>query len=599
MSRFLFLLFLYSGFAHAQEVIEELDTVQVSAQKKISEFDFSRPSTISTPQLEAEPSGLIAPQLNQIPGVIANQNGGPGGRISFFIRGTESRHVAFTLDGLKLNDPSNVDRQFDSAFFSSPFLRQLDVHKSPQSVLYGSDALGGLVELTTRKGEDAPQTRVDINGGSFGTIDTSIAQDWQTKDGKNRGSLTGYRFHSDGISRLNKKRFDATERDSSDITQLSSSSKHQWYGRLDTDLLFSFLRGQNELDGNSKDRAYDESSNDQYIVQQRTNLNLSKTSAISLRNGLNRHNRIIDDISFSGEKQETAFAGNVIQNELLFRQNIQNLSFLSGLSTEHEDLNDENIDRSFDLHSLFAQTAYKISNFKIHAGGRMENHTAYGNFSTGSAGIGYYLSENLFSLQYSQGFKAPSLFQLYHPQFGNSELNPEKNHSWEASWTHTKKDLDLGIALFQNQLSNLITFVNSGYMNQRRFVSQGVELSGKYKQPLYQLNTSFTHQDFQEEETTVLRRPYNTLIAGLAVFPTESSEASVRGRWYSSRKDVTETNSEITLSSYEVFDLGFKYYFTDVDLGLQLLNILDRDYEELYGYSVMPRSIFVHSGFRF
>jgi outer membrane cobalamin receptor len=166
----LFLLLLSYSFCFAQvhtDDVYEMDKIQVTAKKKVSDFNFSKPATINTSQLEAEPSGLIAPQLNQIPGVIANQNGGPGGRVSFFMRGTESRHVAFTLDGLKLNDPSNTDRQFDSAFFSAPFLSQVEVHKGPQAVLYGSDSFGGLIEMTSRKGENAPETRVDLNGGSF------------------------------------------------------------------------------------------------------------------------------------------------------------------------------------------------------------------------------------------------------------------------------------------------------------------------------------------------------------------------------------------------------------------------------------------------
>lgn len=88
-------------------------------------------------------------------------------------------------------------------------------------------------------------------------------------------------------------------------------------------------------------------------------------------------------------------------------------------------------------------------------------------------------------------------------------------------------------------------------------------------------------------------------MAGIATFPTENSEASLKGRWYSSRKDINEAGETIKLNGYDVFDLGFRYLFTDLDLGLQILNILNREYEELYGYSIMPRSLFLHTGLRF
>jgi vitamin B12 transporter len=593
------LLFVFYGFCFAQAYasdVYELEKIQVTAKKIVSDFNFSKPTTINSGQLAAEPSGLIAPQLNQIPGVIASQNGGPGGRVSFFIRGTESRHVAFTLDGLKLNDPSNTDRQFDSAFFSAPFLSLLEIHKGPQAVLYGSDSFGGLIEMTSRKGENAPETRVDLNGGSFGTIDTSIANDWQSGDGMSRGTLTGYRFHSDGISRLNKKRFKATERDSSDITQLSSSSSHQWTSKLDTDLLFSHLRGENELDGFTDDNSHDESKNDQYIAQQKTNLKLNKDSAVSLRNGFNRHQRRVNTLSRGKE----SFEGDLIQNEALFIHQYQKLSLLGGLATEHEQFESDTIDKSFDLHSLFVQSALKFSHLKMQSGIRAEEHVRYGSFYTGSGGLAYNLDSHIFALQYSQGFKAPSLYQLFTPTFGNSQLIPEVNHSWEGSWNLNKNHFETGITLFQNRLSNLITFsMTQGYVNQSRFIAEGIEVSGKIKQQSFHLMSSFTHQEFRKEESVILRRPLNSLIAGVAVFPTESSEVSLKGRFYSSRKDVDEDFNTVKLSGYEVFDFGFRYLFPDVDLGLQILNLFNRPYEELYGYSVMPRSVFVHTGFRF
>lgn len=603
MSRLLLLGLLVATSLKAQETID-LEKIQVKASKKVSEFNFSEDTTISTTELEAEPSGLVAPHLNQIPGVIANQNGGPGGRVSFFIRGTESRHVAFTLDGLKLNDPSNVDRQFDSAFFSSPFLRQVDIFKGPQAVLFGSDSLGGLVEMTTRKGEDANQTRVDINGGSFGTIDTSIGQDWKSASG-HRGTLTAYRFHSDGISRLNEKRFNATERDSSDITQISSSSNHPWTERVDTDLLFSYLHGKNELDGNSKDNSFDMSRNDQYIAQQKTNIKLNSRSALSVRNGFNRHNREIDSLDFSNKPDEDVFSGNLLQNEALYRQTLNEFSFLAGLANEQESFHQTGLDKNFELNSLFLQTAYKLEHFKLQVGGRAENHSKYGSFYTGSAGVGVFAAGHLLSVQYSQGFKAPSLYQLYAPPsfgspIGNQNLEPERNHSWEATYKYNLNNYDLGLTVFQNRLSNLITYTSAnGYINQARFIAEGVELSGKYKNQWYQVNASYTLQDFREEESTVIRRPYNTLIGGLALFPTEETEASLRGRWYTSRKDVDENGSNVKLNGFAVFDLGLRYILEEVDLGLQILNIFDREYEELYAYSVMPRSVFVHTGFKF
>lgn len=576
---------------------ETLEAIQVTAGKQVSEFNFSKPVIIDSVQLEKQPFAIVAPALFVVPGVTANQNGGPGGRVSFFIRGTESRHVAFTLDGLKLNDPSNVDRQFDAAFFSSPFLKQVDVHKGPQAVLFGSDSLGGLIELTTKKGENPGETRLDINAGSFGTIDSALGHDW--KLGNNKGTITAYQFRTDGLSRLNKKRFKATERDGSQITQLSSSSTHFWHDKISTDLLLSYLNGKNELDGNDEDNTTDKSTNQQYLFQQRTNVNLNKKNAVSLRHGVNHHNRLITSENFLGVVVDDSFTGDIIQNEALYKYQNQSLSLLGGLATEHEELNISGVDRHFDLHSVFLQSAMKVNRLKFQLGTRAEKHVRYGDFVTGSGGVALDMGSNNFSIQYSQGFKAPSLYQLYAPMFGNTELVPEVNHSWEAAWNYKKNLFESGVTFFQNRLSNLVTFTTTnGYINQARFITEGVELSGKYKQRAYHLVSSFTHQDFRKEEAPVLRRPLNSFMGGIVVFPTDSSELTLKGKWFSSRKDMGETGVT-TLSSYEVFDLGIRYMFTKTDMGVQLLNILNREYEELYGYNVMPRSIFFHGGVRF
>lgn len=596
------LLFLFPPL-YAQ-VEETLEPIRISADKNISEFSFSKPETVSAEELEAEPTGLVAPKLSQLPGIISSQSGGPGSRISFFIRGTEARHVSFTIDGLKVNDPSNVDRQFDTAFLSSPFLSQLRVHKGPQAVLYGSDALGGLVEMTTRKGVEAPETRFDLTAGSFGTLSSSLATDWQTSEAKaHAGTLTLYTFRTDGISRLNEKRFSAKEPDGSESTQLASSSTHKLGEKVQTDLLFSFLRGRNELDGNADDNSFDKSVNDQYLVQQKTNLRLNEASAVSLRTGLSRHQRVIDN-EFLGVNSEFSYQGNLIQNEALYKHQTAHIDTIGGVSTEHEELKGSGVDRSFDLHSVFLQSALKLSAFRFYAGGRAERHVRYGSFTTGSTGAAYLTGDHRFFAQYSQGFKAPSLYQLYGPSFpgfpvGNDGLTPELNHSWEGGWTLEQKKLKTSVTLFQNRLSNLITYTTPrGYFNQARFIAEGVELSGRYRKQAFLLSSGFTHQRFRKEESSVIGRPLNSLQAGAAFFPDESSEVSINGRWFSSRKGVNNLET-INLNGYEVVDLGVRYLFTEMDLGLQVLNIFNREYEELFGYSVMPRSLFVNTGYRF
>lgn len=580
-------LFLVTSFSFAQT---ELDVIEVEADKDIEQFTFTTSDKISTRELENQPLGIVSPELEKIPGLIPNQNGGPGGRISFFMRGTESRHLSFTLDGLKINDTSNTDRQFDAAFLTAPFVKEMDVFKGPQAVLYGSDAMGGLIEMKTRRGENAPETRLTLNAGSFGTIGTTLANDWKTLD--HNGTITLTKFHSDGISRINEKRYDADEKDATDITQISSSSEHRWAKKLQTDFLISYLHGKSELDAFSTDISSDFSRNDQYILQQKTSYEISKDKALSLRNGLNRHQRFIESLS-SGEE---FFNGDLIQNEAIYSFQEGNLSALAGLATERENAKAKNFDRNFDLHSTFLQTAWKKNELKFHLGGRADKHSRYGTFYTGAGGVSF----KEVSFQYSQGYKAPSLYQLFGPDsfgspVGNPDLVPETNHYSELSWKRKRETFETAVTLFQNRLSNLFTFAfGRGYFNQQRFIAEGIEVSGKIKSTQFEVAAGLTHQQFREEDSPVLRRPYNMAQLGLSWFPRDTLEFNLTGRWFSSRKDF-----DAKLNPYEVVDFGVRKSWEKDDVSLQLKNVLNREYEELYGFSVLPRSIFANYTHRF
>lgn len=574
--------FLFIACAFAAE---ELPTIVVNAEKKIEQYTFSQTEKIEKEEIERAPLPLVSQLLERVPGLVSSQNGGPGGRTTFFIRGTEARHISFTLDGLKLNDPSNTDRQFDAAFLTLSSIEEIAVHKGPQAILYGSDAIGGHVEMVTRKGSPAKEKKLTLSGGSFGTTGISYRQDWE------KGTVSVVRQRTDGISRYNRKRYSATERDGSEITQLTSSSKHDWSSRIRTNLLGSFIDGRNDLDI-SGDSSKERSRNRQYLLQQKTTLSLSKTSALSLRNGLNRNERQINSLF-----DKTRFSGNLYQNELLMENGTEDARLISGLALEEESLQLSER-KAFTLGSLFTQGLLKSGDYSFHGGVRGDHHSRYGKFFTSSVGISMDSSAGTFSVQFARGYKSPSLYQLYGPPLtsvpvvGNRDLRPEINRSYEAQWKKKFSSWELQNVFFQNRLSNLIIFSSTdGYRNQGSFISEGVEPSAKWSGDSMEIRGSFTHQRFREAQTPVLRRPYNYGQLRGSWFLGECYELYGSARWFDSRKD-SFAGKRIKLNSFETVDLGTVYRWKRQEISLQLVNLLNRDYEEIAGFSVMPRSVF-------
>ncbi len=598
MSVICFLLFLlgFSLPAHSDEV---LDAIEVTAEKDLSDFHLGSSEKLNPQSFERQNSALLSESLDDVSGVISSQNGGPGSRVSYFIRGTEARHVSFTIDSLKINDPSNTDRQFDSAFLMTPFLKEVTLYKGPQAVLFGSDAMGGLIDMKSRKGENAPETRLSINAGSFGTLDSSLSKDWKKGD-EHQGSLTWSSLRTDGISRLNQKRYGAKERDGAHITQLTSSSRHRWAKSWESDFLISFLRGNNELDGVNEDNSQDAARSDQYLIQQKTNHELSSNSAVTLRNGLSRHQREIKTEA-SGRN---SYESNLVQNELTYIKENKHYQFLLGLGHEQEEYLDSSLEKEANLFSTFIQSAIKKDSLKFQMGMRLENHSRYGGFQTGSAGVEYSFASQALSLQYSQGYKAPSLYQLYGPdlfgqQIGYKDLVPERNHSWVGKWSYSLETLSIEASVFRNNLANLITFTNQGFRNQNDFISEGIEFALDGTLGSFRVRPSLTHQSFRNTDGEILRRPNRQYNLKLAYFALEALEFYSNIQFFSERTDISDNGNFVKLNEFETVELGGRIEMGSSSYGILVKNVFDRNYEEVYGYSVMPRSVFLHYGKKF
>jgi vitamin B12 transporter len=112
--------------------------------------------------------------LNTVPGLNVVQTGGPGGQTSVFMRGTNSNHTKVLIDGIDVSDPSNVNGAFDYAHLLASDIQQFEVLRGPQSGLYGSDAIGGVVSIVTQKGDGPARATASIETGSFATFNQNV-----------------------------------------------------------------------------------------------------------------------------------------------------------------------------------------------------------------------------------------------------------------------------------------------------------------------------------------------------------------------------------------------------------------------------------------
>ena len=130
-------------------------------------------TVLTAATLEAQQRRTVPDALQQVPGLNVVQTGGPGGQTSVFIRGSNANHVKVLIDGIDATDPSNPNGSFDFGQLLTDDLSRIEVLRGPQSGLYGSDAIGGAISFTTKRGEGPARASARVEGGSFGTFNQS------------------------------------------------------------------------------------------------------------------------------------------------------------------------------------------------------------------------------------------------------------------------------------------------------------------------------------------------------------------------------------------------------------------------------------------
>ncbi len=596
----LFLLFYLKAYSQ-----EKLAPIHITDQSSsLMDFVNSPVWQASTQDLEQTP--FVQDTLLKAPGVILTQNGGPGSRGALFLRGSESRHTLFMIDGLRLNDPTNTDRHFDTAFLFSNQYESVLLQRGPSPVLYGGDATSGVIELSPRRG---PRLGGDLSRqmaltiGSFDTFLVSGQSDW--KSDFHQGTFGLMHFKTQGFSRLNHQRTSSHELDGAESTQAFQASRHLWSDHIVTDLYIQGSLAKVEQDGfdnsgNPIDSSLDKSKNKNLQFIQTTFLG-GEQNRSWIKTGINQIKRNI----LTESQGREFYHGDIRQVQL--GQNIRSGEHqtVAGVNFDQENYEDKSLNASNDIFSAFLQQKMQWGQISFFLGGRGESHQRYGEFLAYESSLNFNSQNELTSyLKYAQGYKAPSLYQLFGPDsfgspVGNPNLNPELNKSmeWGLEW---KGRFEASLIFFQQDFQNLIAYTNQGYANRGTLRVKGSELSLLSPEHFWgQVQVNFGLLDFSNFTQVPLRRPpsYGSLTW---LLNHDHWGFELGARYLGSRNDNDFAGKRVRLSAYELLSGKIRYSRNQwQDLILMIGNISDRQYEDIWGYAVAERNYSITLNQRF
>lgn len=579
-----------------------LDPIVVTATRTETPLSqvASSVTVITSEEIEAKQQQLAIDILRDVPGVNIARTGGPGGAASIYLRGTENKHTLVLIDGVEANNPSAVGGVADLTNLSSDNIEQIEVVRGAQSVLYGSDAIGGVINIITRKGQGKPQGYASLETGSFNTQTGKVG--FSTGSEKGHFSLSAARTKSDGFSSANEKNGN-TEDDSYEKTSLGFNAGIRPSQTFELNIGANYSNSDNEFDYGFSSPPID-AENYQDTKELTGHIEgvahlLDDRWKVKLGASHTDIERITEEESWGISR----FVGKKNKFEL---QNIVTLNefntLVMGIENETEKAETSNGQKdSATNNAIYAENQFKYDNFSTTVGLRHDKHDEFGGHTTWRVAPVYIVETTKTKLKGSvgTGFKAPTLYELYAPGFydwfdpsiyysvGNENLKPEESLSWDLGIEQPlfQNAVILGVTWFQNQIDNYIDYdFVAGYRNSHNIRTQGVESTVQvFPSEYFDVLFSYTYTDTKNEEdgSRLLRRPLHNASVGINIIPTEAVRVNTNLRYISERDGYQDAQ----LKAYTLVNMAASY---QVKENLQLFgrvdNLLDKSYEEVAGY---------------
>lgn len=568
-------------------------------------------SVVTAEQLLERGYTTVGEALRGLPGVDVVQQSVAGSVTSVFLRGGNSSHTKVLLDGLPLNDPISTDRAFDFSNLAIDDVERIEVVRGPQSTLYGSDALGGVINIVTRKGKGPPTGRASAMGGSFYT-----SREAASLSGGNDAvyySVAGSYFDTNGFSAASERLPGNSEDDGFRLGTFAGRTGWTPFENFDVDLIVRYNRGTVEIDeggGPNQDDPLAENFTEQtstLLAFRYTDVDQIWTQRLRL--GVSDVRRAIDDplpFAFKGVFNGQTRIVDWQHDFVLTEWNTATVGWFyqveeGSSGTEFFGFPTDFPQATLRDNAVYFQDAIQLGDrWFTTLGARQDDYSQAGLADTYRATTLYRLPGTETGLRGSigTGFKAPTLFQLFDPFSGNAALSPENSKGWDCGVEQPlfDGDLVLSVTYFRNDFRNLIDFdpATFQFFNIAEARALGIEYGTLIVlDPDTTLTLSYTQLRTRDLTTglPLLRRPQDK--AGLVVRRRvwdRRGTVTVSGFYVGDRDDrFGFPSQQVVLKDYFLLNLAATFDLTrHVQLFGRVDNTLNQRYEEVYGFGV-PR----------
>ncbi len=573
-------------------------------------------TVITRETIENKKATSVIDILMDVPGLNIANLGGSGKASALFLRGASSNQVLIMIDGIPVRDESSTGSPLEFQHMSPDQIDHIEIVRGNVSAIYGSGAIGGVINFITRQGEGKPTVNATVGYGTYGT--SKVNAGVQGKHEGTRFALSATHMKTDGFSAMNSKKdvpawgYAASQDDDKDRTMTVSASVSQ-----------ELLKGHEvglRIYGFDSKTAYD----DEYKTAEDRDWMKSKlyTFTAFSKNQFTDNWRSAVDLTYTKTDRE-----------YLYRYKGQQRQTSSEYQSEATQLRWNNDIKLADTWILSAGTEYQYekadvgsyawgtsiyggsrTNYAAHAGlrGKVNRHDLQvnvrydhvedaGSDTTGFLGYGFNITDKWkFIASASTSFLAPTLYQQLDPLYGNKGLESEKATSYESGFQFATGNTLARITYFNTRTRDLIGFdADYRMINIDKAKNQGIELTAQTKIWETDLSGNITIQDPKNRETDkpLVRRSKQMLNFAAS---RQFGKFYIGGNVHYQRHTKDSDYSIDQNASYALVNLNARY---DIDKHVQVFarldNVFDKDYETAYGYNQTGRALFAGVSFKY
>ncbi|MBJ3815242.1 TonB-dependent vitamin B12 receptor BtuB [Shimwellia pseudoproteus] len=557
--------------------------------------------------------------LRRLPGVDIAQYGGLGQSSSLFIRGTETRQTLILVDGIPVTRPG-ITNNPDLNQIPLSLVQRVEYIRGPRSAIYGSGAMGGVINIITHSPTD--ESKINVGMGSkgfqqydgtlrqrFGDTVATVAGAYETTKGFNVQPGSSWSHDRDRDGFRNKTFWGGVE--------------HKFSDSLDGFFRVRSYTNNVDYDLGSPPYSPAYSADEEQLYNQAWDTGLHYHSGIYSTQLIASYQKVKDYnySSIYGRYKDGTTLDNMSQRNLQWGNNliVGHGSVSAGVDWQQQRLtsSDTSVSDSYkrDDTGLYLTGQQQFGDVTLEASGREDHDEQFGWHGTWQTSAGWQFVDNYrVTLSYGTGFLAPSLGQQFGSnRFGiaaNPNLKPEESKQWEAGLEGLTGPLDWRLSAYRYKISNLITYYSDpvtydgAYDNINAATIKGVEWIGSFDTGIFSHRITLQYVDPRNDENDeVLARRAKRQAKYQLDWTMFDVDMDVAWQYYGKRYDNNTSQynpQQQVLPSYSTVDISASYPVTShLTVRGKIANLFDKDYETVYGYQTAGREYFLSGSYTF